>query len=82
LERYNKQQVIIKQIIAVFDNSSTPEPNEEESQKVVDLMQEMQEVNTHSNSSQYGNPPEALMSAMVPGMDGQTDQAPPDCKQM
>lgn len=77
MDRYIAQHRIVLQIVEVFDKCETNEPNEEESQRVIDLMQEMQT---------FGNPPEGMMKNLVPGMEsaagGEDTAMPSECKNM
>lgn len=60
-ERYEKQLVCVKRIVAVFDDPSYSDENAESSKLVVDLMSEMQS---------YGSPPPEIMGPLPPGFDG------------
>jgi peroxin-19 len=76
MDRYVAQHRIVIQIVDVFDKCESNEPNEEESQRVIDLMQEMQT---------FGNPPEGMMKTLVPGMDSGAngeEAMPSECKNM
>ncbi|KAJ3330712.1 Peroxisome chaperone and import receptor [Blyttiomyces sp. JEL0837] len=63
-ERYQKQHLIVKEILVVYESSL---PKEEESKRVVELMQQMQEC---------GNPPEAIIQDLAPGLELGPDGMP------
>ncbi|KAJ3117606.1 hypothetical protein HDU96_006204 [Phlyctochytrium bullatum] len=62
--RYQKQLTIIQDIVTVYDSNLEAE---EETKRVTDLMQQMQEC---------GNPPEAIMQELAPGMEIGADGMP------
>jgi len=59
-QRYELQLTCVQKIIAVFDDPAYDEKNAETSQKVIDLMSEMQ---TH------GSPPSEITGPLPPGFD-------------
>jgi peroxin-19 len=68
-QKYQKQLEIITQIVDAFESQEGM--GEQETQKITDLMQEMQAL---------GNPPEGLLKELTP-----TDasaEMPPECNQM
>ncbi|KAI8813753.1 Pex19 protein [Cladochytrium replicatum] len=67
LEGYEKQFEIVKEIVALFDESESEESTPEESKKVADLMTKMQE---------YGDPPEDMMKELAPGLETGPDGLP------
>ncbi|KAI9330828.1 Pex19 protein [Obelidium mucronatum] len=80
-ERYTAQHLIVTQIMQVYDDTSVT--GDEEQKRVGDLMQKMQEL---------GNPPDAIMQDLTPGMEMGPDGVPkipgigadgvPDCSVM
>ena len=73
LDRYFAQHKLVVQIVQIFETCEGNEPNEQDSQKIIDLMQEMQS---------HGNPPEGLMKSLVPEMDPPLGSEASECKNM
>ncbi|KAI8923512.1 Pex19 protein family-domain-containing protein [Entophlyctis helioformis] len=77
LKRYEDQLDAIKTMIAFFDSLPGEDLSEEDSKRVMDMMNHIQT---------FGNPPDDLLKDMTPGMESGTDGMPklPDegCKQM
>ncbi|KAJ3039067.1 hypothetical protein HDV00_012625 [Rhizophlyctis rosea] len=67
MTKYKKQLEIIKEIVAIYDACPTAEASAEDSRKVADLMQQMQEC---------GNPPEEILQELAPGMEMGSDGLP------
>ncbi|KAI9088745.1 Pex19 protein [Phlyctochytrium arcticum] len=68
MEKYERQHQYIKDIVLVYDESSSNSlTEEEESKKVADLMQKMQEC---------GNPPEEILQDLAPGLEVGADGIP------
>ncbi|RKO85128.1 Pex19 protein, partial [Blyttiomyces helicus] len=57
--KYRKQLSIIEEILAIYDRSGSAQPTSEESKRVVELMQQMQDC---------GNPPAEIWEELAPGM--------------
>ncbi|KAJ3291471.1 Peroxisome chaperone and import receptor [Borealophlyctis nickersoniae] len=67
LDKYRQQHVVIKEIVAIYDACPTEAASEEDSKKVVDLMQRMQDL---------GNPPEEILQELAPGLEIGPDGMP------
>ncbi|KAI0339238.1 Pex19-domain-containing protein [Trametopsis cervina] len=66
-KRYNSQQRLVVEILAVFDSPSYSPDNEEQGIKIVTMMNKMQE---------FGSPPQELMGELPPGMETDKDGMP------
>ncbi|KAH8088939.1 Pex19-domain-containing protein [Cristinia sonorae] len=66
-KRYDAQQALVTQILAVFDSPSYSDSNPEQGVKVVSLMNEMQS---------HGSPPAEIMGPLPPGLDMGADGLP------
>ncbi|KAJ3091289.1 Peroxisome chaperone and import receptor [Quaeritorhiza haematococci] len=66
-ERYKKQHEIVREIVVIYDRSNNSDLTDADNKKVVDLMQQMQDC---------GNPPEAILKELAPGMEIGADGMP------
>ncbi len=66
-DRYESQLTIIRQIIAIYDNSPGKDASPEDAKRVVELVQEMEKC---------GSPPDAILKELAPDLEAGADGIP------